>query len=518
MPESALDFQLEGFLTPQPELFRELAPEPPFLAHVSVQQYSFLSTERRDIYATILYFLYLRRQAHEIEKYHNDIYDAVQPRIEEYTDADYSLGMFRADMDQLVAWGNLDRRLEPYRLQRISDRRLQKFLYRLSDETRCLLDSLISLRPPHDLNRVLLDQDHLLDIEEYLERADNIREKGTQQSEEQLRRLARCFVEIDKKCLLISNEITEFGARIATFNTSPFQLETLPEIIDWLDRYVDQYLQRVAKISPVLYHKLRMWEAGPERLLLENAHEATRAHFLANPLSGPWADQLRTTDEVMADIVPFYSPEGTFAELCQRVNEQVRILVRKIRQYLEDIRRRNIRIQALRKRTREVMHSSTLPLDELRTWIEELYGCANQFNDLAGGTPSRRAAPPRPTYWRRRVARPAFQGSYLSRKKGTLELKRELEKAKIARLGEFVNGKLLRGDESHLLSEVSLESPMDVRTYLDSIKSYVIGRKLERRRLPFRLVRPDHESKPAVFTGDKWKFSSPDYRLEKRTI
>jgi hypothetical protein len=518
MPESARDIQLEGFLTPQPELFRELAPAPPFLAHVSVQQYSFLSTERRDIYATILYFLYLRRQAHEIEKYHNDIFDAVQPRIEEYTDADYSLGMFRTDMDQLVAWGNLERRLEPYRLQRISDRRLQKFLYRLSDETRCLLDSLITLRHPHDLNRVLLDQDHLIDIEEYMERADKIKENGSQQNEEQLRRLARCFVEIDKKCLLISNEITEFGARIATFNTSPFQLETLPEIIDWLDRYVDQYLQRVAKLGPVLYHKLRMWESGAERLLLENAHEATRAHFLANPLSGPWADQLRTTDEVMADIVPFFSPEGTFAELCQRVNEQVRVLVRKIRQYLEDIRRRNIRIQALRKRTREVMHGTNLPLDELRTWIEELYGSGHQFSDLAGGTPSRRAAPPRPTYWRRRVARPPFQGSYLERKKGTLELKRELEKAKIARFGEFINSKLLHGDESHRISEVTLASPMDVRTYLDSVKSYVIGRKLERRRLPFRLIRPEHESCPVEFSGDKWKFSSPDYRIEKRNI
>jgi len=518
MSESAFDIQLEGYVSPQPELFRELAPEPPFLVHVTSQQYSFLSTERRDVYSTILYFLYLRRQAHEIEKYHNDIYDAVQPRIEEYTAADYSLGMFRADMDQLVTWGNLERRLEPYRLQRISDRRLQKFLYRLTDETRCLLDSLIALRPPHDLNRVLLDQDHLFDIEEHLERSEIINKKGTQQDEDQLRRLARCFVEIDKKCLLISNEITEFGARIATFNTSPFQLESLPEIIDWLDRYVEQYLQRVAKLSPVLYHKLRSWESGPERLLLENAHEATRAHFLANPLSGPWVDQLRSADEVLADTVPFFSPEGTFAELCQRVNEQVRILVRKIRQYLEDIRRRNIRIQALRKRTREIMHCDDQHLEELRIWLEELYSSGHQLNDLAGGTPSRRAAPPRPTYWRKRVARPAFQGGLLSEKKGSLALKRELEKARIARLGVFVNQKLLHGDAEHLISEIQLESPMDVRAYLDTIKSYIIGRKRERRKLPFKIIRAGKDIGTAEFSGKKWNFSSPNYKLEKRNI
>ena len=123
------------------------------------------------MYTTILYFLFLRRQAHEIEKYHNDVYDAVQPTIEEALACDYSMAAFRADMDQLVWWGNLDRRLEPYRLSKISDRRLQKFLYRLSDGTRCLMDGLMVLRPPHELDRVLLDQDHLLDVEEAIERA-----------------------------------------------------------------------------------------------------------------------------------------------------------------------------------------------------------------------------------------------------------------------------------------------------------------------------------------------------------
>ena len=318
------------FLIPQPELFRDIAPQAPFIGIVPMPQYAFLAAERRGVYATILYFIYLRRKAHEIEKYHNDIYDAVQPVIEEMTAAEYSLGAFRTDMDQLVAWGNLERRLEPYRLVRISDRRLQKFLYRVGDYTRVLLDSLVTMRAPSAFESVLLDQDHLLDIEEHLERAEKLRVRSAALDDEQLRRLARCFVEIDAKCRLIATEITEFGARIAGFNTAPFQYETLPEIIDWLDRYVSQYLQRVAKLGPDLHQRLRAWGAGDARRLLETAQQATREHLLQNPLAGPWADHLRSTEELLADLVPFFAPEGLFAELCQRVNEHVRALVRKI--------------------------------------------------------------------------------------------------------------------------------------------------------------------------------------------
>ena len=518
MADIEQDELIEGYLTPQPELFREVAPHPPFLVHVPQQQYAFLSAERRGVYTTILYFLYLRRQAHEIEKYHNDIYDAVQPSVEELTTADYSMATFRADMDQLVWWGNLERRLEPYRLNKISDRRLQKFLYRLGNSTRVLVDSLVTLRSPHELDRVLLDQDHLLDIEESIERATKIMAKGLRQDEESLRRVARCLVEIDGKCRLIANEITEFGARMAAFNTAPFQLETLPEIIDWLDRYVDQYLQRVAKQSPILYHRLREWNQAEKRHVLEAAQQATREHVLANPLAQKWADQLRSTDAVLADVVPFFAPEGLFADLCQRVNEHVRALVRKIRQHLDDIRRRNIRMQALHRRARELMRAPEGNIEDVRAWLKELVGSGHQMNDAGGGTPSRRAAPPRPTYWRRRVARPAFMGGVLPRKSGTLELTRELERARLTRLGRFVSERLLAGAVAKRVAEVALERPQDVRVYLDAVKTYMLGRRRDRDRLSYKLSRrKDDGAARATFSNPDWSFTSPDYLIERRT-
>lgn len=501
---------------PQPELFREMAPVPDFLSYINSAQYNFLSAERRDVYATILFFLSARRKAHEIEKYHNDIYDAVQPTIEEITSTDYTLSYFRADIDQLVSWGNVEVRLEPYRLQRISDRRLQKYLYRISDGTRALCESLEQMRPPQEFDRVMLDQDHLIDITEYIERAESLRTRNITDDDEMLRRLSRCFVQIDEKCRLIAMEITEFGARIATFNTSPFHLSALPEIIDWLDRYVEHYLQRVAKESPGLYHRLREWSHGDSRVLLDRAHEATRAHFLSNPLAGPWIDQLRSTDMILNDIVPFFAPEGQFAELCQRVNEQVRALVRKIRQYVDDIRQRNIRVKALRRRTSDVMHQDEAQLDEVRAWLDELIGSGHYMEDAGKGTPSRRAAPPRPTYWRRRVARPPFRGAALKKEKGSLKAKRELEKARLARLSRFVTTGLLKGKENANMHDVTLEQPVDVRNYLDALKAFFIGRHSERRKLEYRIERPDQKSGKVEFEGNEWQFNTPDYELVKK--
>ena len=508
----------EEFLSPQPELFREIAPVPDFISYVSRAQCAFLSAERSEIYSTILFFLFTRRRAHEIEKYHNDIYDAVQPTVEETTGEDYPLSAFRADMEQLVAWGNLERRLEPYRMQRISDRRLQKFLYKLSDSTRSLLDSLSAMLAPHELDKIKLDQDNLYDIEELLNRVEEIRE-SKHTDEYNLRRIARCFAEINEKCTLIATEITEFGARIATFNSSPFQLETLPEIIDWLDRYVDQYLQRVAKHGPELYHRIRAWNSGEARELLDMAFMATRQHYLSNPFAQPWIDKVQSTRELLSDIVPFFAPEGLFSELCQRVNEQVRALVRKIRQHLDDIRRRNIRIKALRARTKEVMHCDDDSLEQVRAWLKELIGSAHQINDRNGGTPSRRVAPPRPTYWRKRLPRPAFRSSVLRKNTGSLELKRELEKSKIARLGQFVNSKLLKGAKEKTVAEIKLEEAVDVRSYLDAVKAYVLGRRREKTRLPYKLLPPDSREKPrAEFDGKQWKFISPNYKVEAKKL
>ncbi|MBR5624484.1 DUF2397 family protein [bacterium] len=500
-----------GVNSPERDLFQVMAPEPPFLDLLPSGQCAFLSSERRWYYATILYFLFLRRQAHEVEKYHNDIYDAVQVRLEE--EGPYSQQAFRADMEQLLIWGNVERRIEPKRLQHIADRRVQKFLYRLSDHTRAFLESLSLLKSVESLNAVSLDQDHLLDLQELVEKIGLCLGTGDRLSESELRRLGRNIAELDNRCRLISNEISDFGAKIATFNIEPFQLETLPDIIDRLARYVDQYLQRVANLTPPVYSALSRWNSQQGLAVLRRAREAMKAHAENNPLAGALAEQDDPAEQMLARLIPFFAPEGIFQLLCVRVNEQVRILISRIRQYLDDIRHRNIRIRVLRRRVHECITAPDSAFPEIRSFIRELMSTGQLVNDAGNGTPDDRVPPPRPNYWRRRATRPAFVNSAIIAKTGSAEASRELEKAKARRLRDFMRLKAYAHGQRGPVHFFSLKDMDDIRNYMDSVKFYKIGRK-HGIHLGYSLKQPDKNAPQAEFKNIKWYFSSPDYIVD----
>ena len=55
--DSFTEEMFSEFIFPQSELFRVLAPVPDFIGHISRVQYTFLSTERSEIYAIILNFI-----------------------------------------------------------------------------------------------------------------------------------------------------------------------------------------------------------------------------------------------------------------------------------------------------------------------------------------------------------------------------------------------------------------------------------------------------------------------------
>ena len=94
-----MDDKSNNFDSTQLELFNEIAPLPSFLSKIPANTFAFLNSERRVVYSIILNFLFLRRQSHEIEKYHNDIFDALQVRIENITITDYTMTLFRSDIE-----------------------------------------------------------------------------------------------------------------------------------------------------------------------------------------------------------------------------------------------------------------------------------------------------------------------------------------------------------------------------------------------------------------------------------
>ena len=157
----------------------------------------------------------------------------------------------------------------------------------------------------------------------------------------------------------------------------------------------------------------------------------------------------------------------------------------------------------------------TAALAQVSVWLNDLVGSAHQRNDTGGGTPSRRAAPPRPTYWRRRVARAPFLGSMLAPKTGSLDRTRELERARLLRLGRFIQTAVLAEARATRAAQARLAAPADVRHYLDAVKAYVLGRKRNRDQLSYRITPPPRTTDQARFHGEKWDFTSPDYFFER---
>ena len=192
---------------------------------------------------------------------------------------------------------------------------------------------------------------------------------------------------------------------------------------------------------------------------------------------------------------------------------QVRILISRIRQYLDDIRHRNIRIRILRRRANECIGAPDEALPEIKSFIRELFSVGQIVNDMGGGTPEDRVPPPRPNYWRRRAARPPFRNAAIIAKTGSAQASRELEKAKAKRLRDFMLLKAYPMGQRGPIHLFSLKNMDDIRNYMDSVKFYKIGRK-HGIRLGYTLKQPDKNAPQAEFKGGKWYFSSPDYTVD----
>ena len=113
------------------------------VAAINSEKFRFLTAERHRAYAAILWKLLEHRRAHEIEVYYDDLLIEALHTVPAVEPGPYSPDAFRGDVKQLVDWGNLaPPRLEPRRIETLADRTLQKFLYRLDDETVAILEFL----------------------------------------------------------------------------------------------------------------------------------------------------------------------------------------------------------------------------------------------------------------------------------------------------------------------------------------------------------------------------------------
>src|SRR6266496_6004968 len=78
---------------------------------------------------------------------------------------------------------------------------------------------------------------------------------------------------------------------------------------------------------------------------------------------------VRDARQVLGGLVPFFAPGGRFETLLERVHGSARDVVRRVHRHVENVRARNIRIETLRDRTREMARLAEEELDVANAWI-----------------------------------------------------------------------------------------------------------------------------------------------------
>lgn len=457
---------------------------------IQTDRLRFLTAERRRAYTAILWLLLARRRNHQVEVYYDDLLVEALALIPGLESGPYDPDVFRSDVQQLLDWGNLTLRLEPRRIETLADRRLQKFLCRLDEETAPVLEFL-EARVRGTAAAVSDHGRHLLrDAAERLSEAVSlfrkIRRAGPAETSraDQLYRFSYLCLEADRKVDDAARELAAFDAALVLFVINPFRLEALAEVVDQLERYVEDYVAEATERARLLYRAaralLRPSAAGPLAEAQAVLEKRLRDDIFHRGTAGP----LRTPLAVLESLAPFFAPAGRFETLLDRVHATTRDVVRRVHAHLESVRARNIRIETLRDRTRDMARLHDNHVDTANQWINALFRSAHLVTDLRSGTPENRAAPPRPAR-RYEPSRGVYTGGYLEGKRGFPGQTRALQKALWLRLGRFVDEQILHGQARAPLHEASFSGATDFRLLLEAVKAHDLRSGRNRRHLSY---------------------------------
>lgn len=463
----------------------------------------FLTAERRRAYTALLWLLLVRRRAHQIEVYYDDLLIDGLALIPQFESGAYDSDAFRTDVYQLIEWGNLaPLRLEPRRIETLADRRLQKFLCRLDDETVPALEfleaSLQGRRSFSDHGRHLLR-----DADDRLTEALNLSRKIARAApdeparDEQMFRFCYLCLEVDCKVDEAARELAAFDAALVAFSISPFRLEALAEVVDRLERYVEDYVAEATQRARRLHRAARALLRQSLQPTLAEAQAALEKRLRDDILSSGPPSGHRITPAILEDLERFFAPGRQFEILLERVHGAARDVVRRVHSHIENVRARNIRVETLRDRTREMARLSEGDFEEANRWMNALFASAHLMTDLRSGTPEMRAAPPRPAR-RYETQRISYAGGYLAPKSGSPGQTRALQKALWLKLGRFVEERILQGQARAPLHSAGFSTAADFRLLLDALKAHDLRAGKNRRFLSYRVERSETNGSPDV--------------------
>ncbi len=497
-----------------------------------VDKLRFLTADRWRAYLALLWILLRRRRSHEIEVYYDDLMSEACELVPEVQPGILTPESFRADVNALEEWGNLPpKRLEPRRIQTLADRRLQKFLCRLDEETIEILEFL-EARPArvtfsdHGQHFLRDAVERLSDIERLvkaLRRASLDRQEDAIASgADDLVRLAYLCLEVDKKVAGAARELTSFTADLLAFTASTFSLESMSGIVERLERYVEDYVAEAARRARLIHLTALRLLRRIYAETLEAAAARLQERINQDPITRAATTSIPHPRVILKNIAPFFKAGGEFDSLLERVHAAARDVVRRVYAHVESVRARNIRIETLRERAAEIARLTDEQASTANEWLNSLYTSCHVLFDHGKGTPVNREQLPEPMRRDLVKKRGASRGAALATKRGQPGQARVLHRARLLRLSRFVEEKILRGRPTAPLSDAHFQTFTDFENLIESVKAVYLRAGHDRRHLTFAIARKARLAGAgggprARFILDSGSLDAPDLTFVRRS-
>jgi hypothetical protein len=451
--------------------------------------------ERAPIYVTILFGMLLRRREHELEPLHEDLERFLAPALAALeTDRDDQA--FARDVDALVAWGCLERHAEPLKIRGYKDLRRERFRYRLSEDAVALLGWLEARLSARLEGRSDDGRDLLVDVLgqlRELSRIVTLSHKG-EREEDAPRRTMYLLGLIDERVNAISEELLGFRASMLAFSARPYDLEALRAILGWLERYVAVYLAGLRRLGGEIHARIDDLSAPRFRNVLVEHQTLLLRERAQAPAAFRSGGAVRNATDLLNALRIFFADNGQLAELCARIDDSARAVVRKMHRHLRELERRNARLEDVRERIAEVarLRAGDDADPRLAAFANALVASAHaRFGSRSDHTGAR-VTPPLP----RKHATPAIDRSNrppLRPKQAPAESVRELRARRLADLREWLDTRLLQGKDEVRLADVRVEGPSLPRRWLDVSRARHLDRGRDLHRLDVSIEKASGE-------------------------
>ncbi len=440
------------------------------------------AAERGVYYVHILFRMLCFRREHELEPLNDEIYFSVKSAQESVCEDEYNVDTFNHDMQQLLDWKLIERRIEKERLRGYKDARRQKFRFRLNEETVSFLvwleDRLNSdiEDKTEDARNLLLDlAGRLKEISRDLNR---VSVQNINENDELTLRTARTVV-YNTSCLSnltfkISKQLNDLNANLLFFLVKNYNIEEAKKAIDILDFYSGAYLSQVYKLRTEILDDLEQITLSSEsKIKIKKCHEIMESEFVGLPSMAKVSRYDKKPTLVFKNILEFYSSKGKLDTLCERINQSAMKVWGKLSAHLRELERSNTRLEDLDSRLHELaeLDENDVPKKFLMDLLSPAYMKydPNYWDDHEDADP--------PVLKRYSKHHTRIPGKYIP-KKTVSDKNKDFVSVEQAKLNELENW--IKTNLPGIVNEVSIsdgkyESIEDLKKIVELIKAGYLG-------------------------------------------